>query len=119
MLFIGHAGRVTLPVNLFLSFQFHDLRLLPGHNLIGLRVLELLYLVAKRINGLSLEEIVFAPFGIVKGVAIQQHDEPFHFHASNLFGQDGESLAFKFAICHRHVNHLQRTQLGTTAPPCL
>ena len=66
----------------------------------------LLYLITKRSNGLSLEEIVFAPFGIVESVAVQQHDEPFHLHAPNLFGQNAETLAFKFAICHCHVNHL-------------
>ena len=109
---------IAQPMTVSLSYGFRSFHL----QFFGLRVkvsdpcvfgfsgLELPYLVAKRINGLPLEEIVFAPFGIVEGVAVQQHDEPFHLHAPNLFGQNAETLTFKFAICHCHVNHLRRTQ---------
>ena len=54
--------------------------------------LKLLYLVTQGINGFSLEKVVLSPFGIVEGVTVQQHDEPFHFHASNLLGKNGEAL---------------------------
>ena len=90
--------------------QFTGRRLVSGYDVIRPGGLKLLYLVTQRINGFPLEKIVLSPLGIVEGVTVQQHDKPFHFHASNLFGKNGEALAFKFAVCHRHVNHLRRTQ---------
>ena len=77
---------------------------------IGVLLLKLLDLVTKGINRLVLEKIELPPLRIVKSVAIQQHDEPFHFNISNLLGKDCETLALEFAVCHSHVSVLQKIQ---------
>ena len=77
---------------------------------IDMLLLKLLDLVTKGIDCFALEKIELPPLRIVKSVAVQQHDEPFHFNISNLLGKDCETLALEFAVCHRHVSVLQRIQ---------
>ena len=106
---------IVLTVYGFVPFiwQFCDLRLVLGHYAVTFSCLELFNFVAKRINGLALEEILFSPFGIVKGVTVQQHDKTLHLHVADLLGKDGKALAFQFAVSHCHVSFLQRIQLGS------
>ncbi len=72
--------------------------------------LKLLDLVAKGIDRLALKQIKLSPFCIVKGIAVQQHNEPFHFDTPDLLGKDGETFALELAICHCHVSVLQKIQ---------
>ena len=77
---------------------------------LGMLLLKLFDLVTKRIDCLALEKIELSPLRIVKSIAVQQHDEPFHFNIPNMLGKDCETFALEFAVCHSHVSALQRTQ---------